>query len=153
MTETRHYPWPSSALATAVMRANRKTGTEPEVVVRSELHRLGLRFRKNHRLRVGDLTTCPDIVFPRTRVAVYIDGCFWHQCPLHGNIPMRNTWYWMPKLRRNVERDLRTTDRLRSEGWAVLRFWEHQRPQECALAIADVVRAQQSLVAIAEMSP
>lgn len=133
------YPSPSSPAVSKVMRANVKTGTKPEVAVRSELHRRGLRFRKNHALRVGDVRTIPDIVFPKQRLAVFIDGCFWHRCPLHGSSPRSNSWYWSEKLSRNVERDVRTAQALTTAGWTALRFWEHERADGCAIAIADAL--------------
>ncbi|PKW14110.1 T/G mismatch-specific endonuclease [Saccharopolyspora spinosa] len=109
------------------MRANRRSDTKPEVALRSELHRQGYRYRKDHRL---DLPTGvrvrPDIVFTRRKVAVFVDGCFWHVCPEHGRQPTRNEWYWSPKLRRNVERDRRADQALANAGWQVVRIWEHE---------------------------
>jgi len=112
--------------------------TRPEVAARSALHRRGFRFRKSFRIQVGKRWTRPDVVFPRDRIAVFVDGCFWHRCPEHGNSPRANTEYWGPKLDRNVARD-RETDRLLDElGWTVIRAWEHESPER----IADrVVRA------------
>ncbi|MEV4692074.1 very short patch repair endonuclease [Micromonospora echinospora] len=109
------------------MRANRRSGTKPEVLLRSQLHRLGYRYRKDHRL---DLPTGarvrPDIVFTRRKVAIFVDGCFWHACPQHGREPTRNEWYWSPKLRRNVERDRLADQALVDAGWQVVRIWEHE---------------------------
>lgn len=133
------YPHPTSGLATAVMRANRKTGSSPEVRVRQELFRRGLRFRKNAPLRVGERLIRPDIVFGRHRIAVFIDGCFWHACPRHGNVPRSNTTYWAPKLARNVERDRRVDAVLRSAGWSPLRIWEHVPAGEAAELIIGVL--------------
>lgn len=126
------YPQPSTAAATKVMRANRKTDTKPEVFLRSELHRRGLRFRKHSAPAVEGRRIVVDIVFPRFRLAVFVDGCFWHSCPDHGTVPTSNSWYWVPKLRRNVQRDRDVTLRLRSAGWRVLRFWEHTPASEAA---------------------
>lgn len=107
------------------MRANRKTDTKPEVALRGELHRRGHRFRKNAALSVEGPRVLADVVFSRCRVAVFVDGCFWHACPEHGTQPKSNSWYWGPKLRRNVERDKETTRRLTVAGWQVVRVWEH----------------------------
>lgn len=119
------YPRPSSVAATAVMRANRKVDSKPELAIRSSLHRSGLRFRKNHAVVVGDLTVRPDVVFTAARVAVFVDGCFWHCCPQHGVQPQVNNEYWEQKLRRNRERDERVNQKLRAFGWSVVRVWEH----------------------------
>jgi len=81
-----------------------------------------------------------DIVFPRRRVAVFIDGCFWHSCPFHGSLPETNRDYWLPKLARNAERDSETTARLEAAGWRVLRFWEHVPPMDAAAEIIALIR-------------
>jgi DNA mismatch endonuclease (patch repair protein) len=109
-------PPASSYAALQTMRANRRTDTAPERALRSELHRLGLRFRKDLRVKVDRGSARPDIVFPRARVAVYCDGCFWHRCPEHGQIPKANRDYWEPKLARNVERDRETDAALAEAG-------------------------------------
>jgi DNA mismatch endonuclease (patch repair protein) len=115
------------------MRANRWRDTDPEVAVRSILHRRGHRFRKRHTIRLaGRRWTQPDLVFPRERLAVFIDGCFWHRCPVHGTMPRANSAYWGPKLDRNVARDRDTEVQLASLGWTVLRAWEHEVPTEIA---------------------
>jgi DNA mismatch endonuclease, patch repair protein len=103
------YPVPSSAAASAVMRANRKTDTSPELRLRSELWRQGLRFRKHYRISVPGLAVVADLVFVRARVAVFVDGCFWHRCPAHGSSPRANSTYWKAKLERNHARDLAVT--------------------------------------------
>ena len=126
------YPQPSTVAATSVMRSNRKTDTKPEVFLRSELHRRGLRFRKHSAPAIEGRRIAVDIVFPRFRLAVFVDGCFWHSCPDHGTMPTANAWYWVPKLRRNVERDHEVTLRLTSAGWRVLRVWEHTPAREAA---------------------
>lgn len=73
-----------------------------------------------------------DIVFTKAKVAVFIDGCFWHNCPDHGSMPRKNVSYWEPKLHRNAERDSETTRLLRELGWRVIRIWEHEDPAEAA---------------------
>jgi DNA mismatch endonuclease, patch repair protein len=120
------------------MQANRRTDTGPERGLRSALHRLGLRFRKDLRLDLGDRYARPDIVFPRARVAVFVDGCFWHSCPQHGQIPRANREYWEPKLARNVERDRENDRALAEAGWTALRFYEH----EDAATTAKIVQAE-----------
>lgn len=122
------YPQPSSAAVSAVMRANRKTDSKPEVRLRSELHRRGLRFRKNYLIRLESLTVRPDIVFTKRQVAVFVDGCFWHRCPEHGVSPRSNSRYWEQKLDHNVQRDRAVTTRLQGGGWIVVRLWEHADP-------------------------
>lgn len=120
------YPEPTSAAATKIGKANKRVDTKAEVRLRSALHAMGLRFRKDMLVRAGTVRTHPDIVFTRARVAVFVDGCFWHRCPEHGTIPKSNPNYWIPKLDANVARDQRVTAALEAEGWTVLRIWEHE---------------------------
>jgi DNA mismatch endonuclease (patch repair protein) len=108
------------------MAANRRTDTKPEIAVRSALHRRGHRFRKDHRISLGGVTPRPDIVFTRAKVAVFIDGCFWHACAQHSRPPRQNTAYWGPKLQGNIDRDARHDRVLHDAGWMVLRIWEHE---------------------------
>lgn len=114
------------------MRRNPRSDTGPEVALRSELHGRGLRFRKDLLLRVPGRSVRPDVVFTRARVAVFLDGCFWHCCPEHGNQPRRNSDYWRPKLARNVARDRAVNEALTAAGWDVVRGWEHEAPAEIA---------------------
>lgn len=131
------YPHASTADATTRMRANRSVDTKPERLIRSGLHRLGCRFRKDYRVKVEARRVRVDVAFPRARLAVFIDGCFWHRCPEHGTIPRSNRDYWGPKLTRNAERDVLATKDLESAGWTVLRIWEHvPPPQAVALVVA-----------------
>ena len=128
-------PAASSEATRAVMIGNRGTGTAPEVRLRSALHARGLRFRK-HARPLPELRCRADIVFPRHRVAVFVDGCFWHACPEHGRLPRTHSSYWAQKLARNLERD-RRNDRVLSEaGWLVLRVWEHEEVYSAAESIA-----------------
>lgn len=115
------------------MSRQRTAGTRPELAIRSELHRRGLRFRVN----VGDLPGRPDIVFTRARIAVQVDGCFWHGCPEHGSVPKSNTEWWRTKLEANRERDVRNDAKLSAYGWLVIRVWEHEDPS----AVADTIEA------------
>jgi len=108
------------------MRANRRTDTKPELALRHALHRLGYRYRKDYRLDLdGGRRVRPDIAFTARKVAVFVDGCFWHACPEHGSKPRANEWYWGPKLVRNVERDRINDAALILAGWTVVRLWEH----------------------------
>jgi DNA mismatch endonuclease (patch repair protein) len=118
-------PTPTSRGASAVGRGNRGRDTAPEMAVRQALHRQGLRYRVGLRLSLPAGAVRPDIVFIRQRVAVFIDGCFWHGCPQHGTRPRSNRRYWDAKLARNRARDKRDTARLEAAGWRVLRVWEH----------------------------
>lgn len=118
------------------MSAIRSTDTAPEVAVRAELHRLGYRFRKEFKVRAAGRLRAIDIAFPAEGLAVFIDGCFWHQCPEHGTVPKTNRGYWVPKLKRNVTRDALVTEDLKRLGWDVLRIWEHTPPTEAAGVVA-----------------
>lgn len=118
------------------MRAIRRSDTRMEVAVRSLLHRSGLRFRKDLVVLAAGMRVRPDIVFTRARVAVFVDGCYWHRCPEHGRLPKRNLDYWLPKLARNEERDRASDQALAEDGWEVVRVWEHQEPAAAAAAIA-----------------
>jgi DNA mismatch endonuclease (patch repair protein) len=125
------------------MQGNRRTGTKPEVALRSALHRRGFRFRKDHRLDLEGARVRPDIVFTRAKVAVFVDGCFWHACPLHFTAPKTNTSYWGPKLQRNVDRDARAGRVLADEGWRVVRVWEHLSLPEAVEAVTSALDGRQ----------
>lgn len=107
------------------MLGNRARDTKPELAVRRALHELGYRYRVDFRPTPASRSRA-DIVFTRRRIAVFLDGCFWHSCPEHATVPQANADYWIPKLRRNAERDQEVSALLKSLGWTVLRFWEHQ---------------------------
>ena len=116
------------------MRANRRKDTKPELALRRALHGRGYRYRKDYRLDLaGGTRVRPDIVFTARKVAIFVDGCFWHGCPEHGSRPAVNVWYWEPKLSRNAERDRAADAALAAAGWAVVRVWEHE-PLEAATA-------------------
>jgi DNA mismatch endonuclease (patch repair protein) len=128
-------PPASSDNARAVMAANRSSDTGPERALRSALHARGLRFFKNR--RPDPSVRCrADIVFPSVQLAVFVDGCFWHRCPIHGVSPSMNPAYWQAKLDRNVERDRRNDAALQAAGWTVVRIWEHEDPEQAASDIA-----------------
>ena len=125
------------------MRAIRRRDTGPELEIRSLLHRAGLRYRVDYRIGTGRSAPRPDIVFTTQRIAVFIDGCFWHQCPDHATMPKANRDFWEPKLQRNVERDRENDAALEATGWTVLRFWEHEDPDAVAAAIIGTIRPSQ----------
>jgi DNA mismatch endonuclease, patch repair protein len=130
------YPAASSPGRSANMRAIRRTDTRPEMALRSALHRQGYRFRKDYRLLLNDgARVRPDIAFTGRRVAVFVDGCFWHACPEHGRNPTVNEWYWAPKLRRTMERDAAANAALAAAGWRVVRVWEHTSLAEAVAAV------------------
>lgn len=105
--------------------------TRPELALRRELHKRGLRYRVQLRVPANRRRTI-DIAFTRARLAVFVDGCFWHGCPKHGMSPATNSDWWTWKLARNKARDEDTTRLLTNEGWSVLRFWEHDSVAEAA---------------------
>jgi DNA mismatch endonuclease (patch repair protein) len=99
----------------------RSHSTKPEMTLRRALWAAGFRYRLKSRLPGR-----PDVVFPRQRVAVFVDGCFWHGCPEHSTWPQTNQTFWKEKLSENVRRDARVSQQLVELGWTVLRFWEHE---------------------------
>ena len=113
------------------MSGLRTVGTRPELALRRELHRRGLRYRVN----VQNLAGRPDIALTRAKVAVFVDGCFWHCCPEHAVAPKSNAEWWRSKLDANVVRDRRNDAKLRESSWIVLRAWEHENP----IVVADVI--------------
>jgi DNA mismatch endonuclease (patch repair protein) len=118
--------------------------TAPEISLRRELHRRGLRFRVGRR-PIPKLRSTPDIVFGPARVAVYVDGCFWHSCPQHATQPASNRDWWEQKLARNRERDRTADATLAAAGWAVVRVWEHESPDEAADRVEAIVRGRRQL--------
>ncbi|MGW3018474.1 very short patch repair endonuclease [Streptomyces longwoodensis] len=118
--------------------------TAPEVAVRKLLHASGLRYRVNVPVPGMPRRTI-DIAFPRAKVAIFLDGCFWHGCPEHATHPKANADWWRAKLDKNMSRDAETTQHLIGAGWAVLRFWEHESVDEVARRIADVVAAKREV--------
>jgi DNA mismatch endonuclease, patch repair protein len=122
------------------MQQQRERDTAPELALRRALHRRGLRFRLDRPIVPGTRRRV-DIVFSRARLAIFVDGCFWHGCPYHGShVPRVNTWYWPAKIAGNKARDVDTNDRLNDAGWQVLRFWEHDDPDVAADHILEVIR-------------
>jgi DNA mismatch endonuclease (patch repair protein) len=115
------------------MRRIRSHNTKPEMVLRRALWAAGFRYRLKSRLPGR-----PDVVFPRQRVAVFVDGCFWHGCPEHSSWPQTNREFWKDKLSENVRRDARVSQQLLELGWTVLRFWEHEVKSDVALLVTRV---------------
>lgn len=134
--------WASSPAIRATMVGNKRRDTKPEKALRSALHAAGLRFRKDFRLDLGTAKPRPDIAFTRAKVAVFVDGCYWHSCPEHGTKPKTNADYWTPKLARNVERDREQDVALGDSGWTVIRVWEHETIAQAAELVRSVVADQ-----------
>ena len=131
--------WASSPAVRAVMRGNKGRDTRPELAVRSAAHALGLRYRVGVSPLPG-LRRTADLVFTAAKVAVFVDGCFWHGCPEHHRPARRNSDFWTAKIQGNVSRDADTDSRLRAAGWQVIRIWEHEPPAEAAGRIRAAVR-------------
>jgi DNA mismatch endonuclease, patch repair protein len=132
----RRTPPPSNETVSRVMRRMGRRNTAPELALRRELTRLGLRYR----LHRPDLPGRPDICFGPARVAVFVDGCFWHSCPDHGVLPKANRDWWAVKLARNEERDRQKDQALAAAGWLAVHVWEHEDPVPAARAIHATVR-------------
>ena len=130
--------WASSDAIRRTMLGCRSRDTAPEKLLRSAVHRLGLRFRVCTR-PIKEVRRTADIVFTRRKVAVFLDGCFWHGCPEHYVPPKTNPVYWSEKIDGNVRRDRDTDRKLSEAGWTVLRFWEHEDPIECGLTVYKIV--------------
>jgi DNA mismatch endonuclease, patch repair protein len=134
---------PSSPAVSARMSRARREDTTPELELRSELHRRGLRFRV-HRPLAFNRRRKADIVFPSERIAVFVDGCFWHSCPEHATRPKANAEFWRDKLERNRRRDTDTDRMLGQSGWCSLRIWEHERPSLAADRIETLIRLRRA---------
>lgn len=140
-------PFASSAAAARRMSGQRRRNTDPELTLRRALHRRGLRYLV-HRRPLPQLRREADVVFLRAKVAVFVDGCFWHGCPDHGRrVHTTNNWYWPEKIARNQERDADTDQRLRAAGWAVIRCWEHENADDIAEHVQETVSARRRVAA------
>lgn len=133
--------WASSEAIRRTMTSTRGRDTKPEMAVRSAVHRLGLRYRVDQ-APVSGLRRRADLLFRRARVAVFVDGCWWHGCLEHSTTPSANRNYWMAKIEGNRTRDRDTDARLKEAGWVVIRVWEHEDPEAAAERIARAVRPQ-----------
>lgn len=131
----RTRPKASSPEALRRMRSTRRRDTPKELALRSALHHRGYRFRVD-RAPIAGMRRRADVVFPRARVAVFVDGCFWHACPVHGTSPKTNAQWWRDKLDGNWRRDRDTDETLRDAGWTVIRVWEHEAPDAAASRVA-----------------
>lgn len=120
--------------------------TAPEIALRRELHRRGLRFRVDRPV-LDDKRRRVDIVFGPTKVAVFVDGCFWHGCPVHATQPRSNSSYWQDKIATNRRRDRDTDSRLEAAGWMVIRVWEHEDPVDAASRIEETVHLRRRQLA------
>lgn len=123
------------------MRGNKRRDTAPEMAVRRLVHAAGLRYLVDAK-PIAELNRRADLVFTRARVAVFIDGCFWHGCHQHGTSPRTNSAYWSAKIERNKARDLDTDRALLDAGWTVIRVWEHEDPVGVADRIRKLVKGQ-----------
>ena len=118
-------------ITSARLSKQRRRDTAPELALRKELHRRGARFFVD-RAPLKGMRRRADLVFPTRRVAVYVDGCFWHSCPEHATHPKNNAQWWVDKLAANVARDRDTDQRLAAQGWRVVRVWEHEQATDAA---------------------
>ena len=132
-------PPASSDIVRQRMRSTPQRDTPAEMRVRKLLHGMGLRYRVNAK-PLAHSRRRADVVFRRAKVAVFVDGCFWHGCPEHGTWPRANREFWSVKILANKARDSDTNTQLQSEGWLVIRVWEHEDPAKAARRIANKVR-------------
>lgn len=129
----------------------RQKGTDAEMALRREIYLTGLRYRVDYEI-LKKPRRVADVAFPGLRIAIFVDGCFWHGCPEHATWPKQNAEFWRKKIQANRLRDADTNSRLVDLGWTVLRFWEHESPIEAAAAIARVVamvRSERSALPLA----
>lgn len=134
-------PTPPAAnpAAAKLMRRVRSSGTKPELALRSALHRKGLRFVVDRSPPGTDRRRRVDILLRGARIALFVDGCFWHSCPVHGQLPQTNRKWWRLKLRGIALRDRDTDAQLAKAGWLVVRVWEHEAPAEAAQRVFELV--------------
>ncbi len=126
------------------MTQQKRANTGPELAIRSLLHARGLRYRVDAPLPISGLRRRADLLFSKKRIAVFVDGCYWHVCPIHGTRPKANAAWWADKLKANVERDRDTDQKLYEMGWEAVRIWEHEDPAEAAERVAAVVGREPS---------
>ncbi|WP_408022532.1 very short patch repair endonuclease [Streptacidiphilus albus] len=136
-------PSASSPAVSRRMSRQASRDTEQELAVRRRLHRAGLRYRVNTPVP-GIPRRTIDIAFGRLKIAVFLDGCFWHGCPQHATSPKANAEWWRSKLDRNMARDRETSEHLIGVGWTVLRFWEHDQPEDVAAQVTTAVHLRRS---------
>jgi DNA mismatch endonuclease, patch repair protein len=133
---------PLNELVSSQMQRMPRSSTSPEIALRRHLHRLGMRFR----LHPPQLPGRPDIVLTHAKIGIFVDGCFWHACPEHGNLPKNNREWWRDKLAANVARDRLKDEQLHALGWLPYHVWEHEEPAIAAARIHDlwIARGAQS---------
>ena len=129
---------PSSPETSRRMAKVRQKGTDAEIALRRELYRRGLRYRIDYEVMKKPRRVA-DVAFPGLRIAVFVDGCFWHGCPEHATWPKQNAEFWRQKIETNRLRDADTNSRLLEVGWTVLRFWEHEPPTEAVDIVVKMV--------------
>jgi DNA mismatch endonuclease (patch repair protein) len=127
------------------MKANRGRDTGPEVALRRALHRSGFRFRKDLPLVIAGKRVRPDIVFTRRKVVIFVDGCFWHGCPRHGEVPASNREFWEAKIAGTRLRDIQQSALLNAAGWTVVRIWEHELVDDAVARVVEAVMAVSSV--------
>jgi DNA mismatch endonuclease, patch repair protein len=145
--------WATSPAVRRVMQCNKSRDTKPEMAVRCAVHAMGMRYRVAARPLV-EVRRTADLVFRRAKVAVFVDGCFWHGCRMHHAPPKTNADYWVRKIKSNRFRDRHTTALLKAAGWTVLRFWSHEEPLVNANRIVEVVQTKnrEAVVSVAKRS-
>lgn len=136
--------WASTPAVRASMRANRSRDTKPELLLRRALHAKGYRYRVACR-PLPELRRTADLVFTRAKVAVFVDGCFWHGCPTHHRLAKRNREYWEQKVQKNRQRDSEVDAKLAEAGWLALRIWEHEDAASASSRVAEAVNARRGL--------
>lgn len=137
-------PIETSVESSARLARVRRRDTKPELALRRELHRRGLRFRVDRAVTANKRRRV-DIAFGPARVGVFVDGCFWHGCPLHATQPRANADYWREKIARNIERDRETDAELAAAGWVAVRVWEHEDVEPAADHIEALVVARRGI--------
>ncbi|MFI8320813.1 very short patch repair endonuclease [Streptomyces sp. NPDC085529] len=129
--------WASSPGTRRSMQSNKGRDTKPELALRRAVHALGLRYHVSER-PIPAIRRTADLVFTRARIAVFLDGCFWHACPEHFTVSRTNPEYWAEKAEKNRARDRQTDMLLQEAGWAVLRVWEHEDPHQAAARLREL---------------
>ena len=137
-------PTASSSAVRFRMQATRQRDTPREIELRRLLHRQGYRYRVD-RSPIAGIRSRADLVFTKARVAVFVDGCFWHGCPKHGTWPKTNASWWRSKIKSNINRDIRTNRSLTQAGWRVVRVWAHEQPSNAASRVASILERRRTL--------
>jgi len=141
---SRHLSFAASESVRRRMQRQGRRDTKPEIALRRELHRHGLRYRLCER-PIPELRRNIDVVFRAVRIAIEVRGCFWHHCPQHGTIPKSNSEWWRQKFARTQARDSETEQLLQDAGWVLLWVWEHENPVEVAATVKAMINARRTL--------